>query len=86
MASASDDASVTARVTLALGLEAVERVFVARALAVVDAEVDRPRAPLVLAGRLGSPSEIIGFDIETHGWPTKENNRMHRGQFGWHTS
>ena len=86
MASASDDASVTARVTLALGLEAVERVFVARALAVVDTEVDRARAPLVLAGRLGSPSEIIGFDIETHGWPTKENNRMHRGQFGWHTT
>jgi len=34
--------------------------------------------------RLGEPTVILGFDIETHAWP-EEENKGNFGQFGWYT-
>ena len=42
------------------------------------------RPPTTLTHRLGSPELLIGFDIETHGWP-KEKQKGRIGQFGWYT-
>jgi len=34
--------------------------------------------------RMGKPTVILGFDIETHAWP-KEEDKGNVGQFGWYT-
>jgi len=34
---------------------------------------------------MGSPDLLIGFDIETHGWPEIQKEKGRIGKFGWYT-
>ena len=42
-------------------------------------------APSIVKENLGSPSVIIGFDVETHDWKRPQGRKPRLGQFGWHT-
>ncbi len=43
------------------------------------------RPPQILLERLGNPSIVVGFDIETHDWLDHTDNRGHIGELGWYT-
>ena len=55
---------------------------------IVDLEFGLP-PPMVpnksVSERLGSPSIVIGIDIETYDWQTKEKLKGRMGQFGFYT-
>ena len=42
--------------------------------------------PKILQQRMGNPTQVIGFDIETHGWLKKDYGISRVGEFGWHTN
>ena len=41
--------------------------------------------PQAVLGRLREPSIVIGFDVETHGWPDNSCSKGHIGELGWYT-
>ena len=42
--------------------------------------------PEILEQRMGNPTQVVGFDIETHGWLKKDYGISRVGEFGWHTN
>jgi hypothetical protein len=48
-----------------------------------EAHVAQP--PPILISRLGSPSRVIGIDVETNDFSPNETTRGRIGRFGWYT-
>ena len=41
--------------------------------------------PKIIQHRMGNPTQIVGFDIETHDWLEEKNGNSRVGDFEWHT-
>jgi len=50
-----------------------------------DKSMSLGKPPQILIEQIGNPSIVVGFDLETHGWPEKSSSKGHVGTFGHFT-